>query len=111
MFPIGLNPDISSNLYNPESINNVSGISSCYQCKKNNIKRDEYHDEIYCFDCGTVLRQAFNDYEEMIIDIKIMNESIGTEFINPHRNKNFLLELIEIQEYKNKIDLDNYSIF
>jgi ribosomal protein S27E len=41
---------------------NIKGISYCYHCKSNNLVYDEFHDEIYCKRCGTVLRQALNDY-------------------------------------------------
>lgn len=62
MLPIGINPDISSNLNNPVPIN-IKGISSCYHCQENNIIYDGDRDEIYCFDCGTVLRQGLTDYQ------------------------------------------------
>ena len=45
-----------------KNINSIKGISSCYQCQKNNIRYDEFRDEIYCYSCGLVLRQGLNDY-------------------------------------------------
>lgn len=75
MLPVGVNPDLSSKLNEPEPIN-IKGISTCYQCKSNNILYDEQHDEIYCHSCGTVLRQAFNDYEMLIKDINHDEEPV-----------------------------------
>lgn len=53
--------NISPNV-NQDLLNNIKGISSCYHCQENNIIYDEDRDEIYCFDCGTVLRQGLTDY-------------------------------------------------
>jgi ribosomal protein S27E len=42
---------------------NIKGISSCFYCQENNITYDDIRDEIYCFVCGTVLRQGLIDYQ------------------------------------------------
>ena len=51
-------------------INKIKGISECYsiECKSNNIIYDSVKDEIYCSDCGHVLRQALHDYEDLFIN-------------------------------------------
>lgn len=41
---------------------NIKGISSCYECKSNNIEYDEIHDQIECKNCGLILRQGITDY-------------------------------------------------
>lgn len=41
---------------------NLKGINSCYHCKSTNIIEDFDRAEIYCHDCGIVLRQGLKDY-------------------------------------------------
>jgi transcription initiation factor TFIIIB Brf1 subunit/transcription initiation factor TFIIB len=52
---------------NETIIQNIKGISSCFECTGNNITYDESIDEIYCFTCGLVIRQGFTDYQPYII--------------------------------------------
>lgn len=77
-----------------------SNISVCYECKENNIRYDPHLNEHFCFHCGLQLRQNFDDI--------IPYQDIATAEFSEHRNKNYLLELIEIQEYKNKLNLKDY---
>ena len=55
---------------NLKLINSIKGISFCYHCKENNIIHDSNRDEIYCFSCGTVLRQGLTDYAPYPEDIE-----------------------------------------
>lgn len=87
---------------------NVSfkGITYCYYCEKTKyIEFDRHKDEIYCFDCGTVLRQGFNDYGKLIQNIKKVSEELGTDNFSSHRNKDYQKELLEIQDYKKRVGL------
>ena len=45
-----------------KNLHKIKGISSCYECKSQNITYDENIDEIYCHNCGLVLRQGLKDY-------------------------------------------------
>ncbi len=71
----------------------VKGIKVCYYCKSNEIIYDIRSDEIYCYSCGTVLRQGFIDYENLLKELQ------ETEILN-HRKQydksywNDLLDLI-----------------
>lgn len=49
--------------YNIKTITSLKGINSCYNCQENNIMHDEFRDEIYCHDCGTILIQSLTDYQ------------------------------------------------
>lgn len=51
-----------------KNLTSIKGINHCYnpECESDNISYDFHHDEVYCKDCGTVLRQANEDYEDTI---------------------------------------------
>jgi len=56
-------------------INSVKGISACFECQNNNIQYDEIRDEIYCFNCGMVLREGLNDFTPSFGSFPITNKS------------------------------------
>lgn len=58
-----------SSTTNQKIIKNKKGFISCYYCKSKKIVYDEYRDEIYCNNCGTILKQGLFDYETLIIEI------------------------------------------
>jgi hypothetical protein len=64
---------------------NIKGIKVCHECKSNNIKYDNKHDEIYCDNCGLVLRQALTDYTPYnpIVLSHAEEEKINTKKYNP----------------------------
>jgi len=45
-----------------KNLNKIKGISQCFECEHDNIIYDEDIDEIYCYNCGLVLRQGIKDY-------------------------------------------------
>lgn len=51
------------------NLTSTKGITSCYdkECNSTNIAYDHERDEVYCKTCGTVLRQGFNDNEDIIL--------------------------------------------
>lgn len=41
-------------------------VSTCFNCETStDILHDDDHDIIYCQNCGTVLREGFNDYNAL----------------------------------------------
>lgn len=51
-----------------KQITSTKGITSCYddECNSNNIIYDTHRDEVYCPECGLVLRQGFEDNQDII---------------------------------------------
>ena len=79
-----------SSTQNLELINTIKGISSCYHCQNNNIQYDTRRDEIYCYNCGTVLRQGLKDYIPYPVDTKRKKEHcLGSGFLSMHRRDDF----------------------
>ena len=83
----------------------------CYdtECNSNNLEYDFKRDQLCCRDCGLVLREGFRDYKDLVTN-KPSEEVLVAVVFSSDYNKKYLLDLIEIQEYKNRIDLVNYSI-
>lgn len=52
-------------------LTNTKGITKCYDtnCQSTNIIYDSNRDEVYCHDCGTVLRQGFTDNQDIILKV------------------------------------------
>ena len=52
----------TSNRINKKYINNIKGISSCFECESQNIQYYEDRDEITCRTCGLVIREQYKDH-------------------------------------------------
>lgn len=68
---------------------NLKGINHCYntECNSNNLNYDSNRDEVYCNDCGTVLRRAHEDFEDIIkqgYDYTQLNDETLTQ---PYNNR------------------------
>lgn len=65
-----------------KQLTSTKGITSCYddECNSNNISYDTHRDEVYCSECGLVLRQGFEDYEDIIL--KPLKEETLSEIYN-----------------------------
>lgn len=64
-----------------KQITSTKGITHCYnkECNSNNITYDIHRDEVYCQDCGTVLRQGFTDNQDIIIH-GLKNETLSQNY-------------------------------
>lgn len=62
----------------------LKGITRCYDltCQSTNIAYDSNRDEVYCKDCGTVLRQGFTDNQDIILKA-LKNETLSEQYNNP----------------------------
>ena len=60
---------------------NIKGINHCYntECNSNNLDYDSNRDEVYCKDCGTVLRQGFTDNQDIILRA-LKNETLSQNY-------------------------------
>lgn len=100
-------PGTSSEYNNPNiSLNN---LFKCYdmECNSTDLEYDFKRDQLSCRTCGLVLKENIHDYKELIRSTT-PTEVLGTATFSQHRNENYLLELIEIQEYKKKLNLVDY---
>lgn len=67
----------------------IKGINHCYdiKCNSNNIIYDPNRDEVYCKDCGTVLRRAFDDYEDIIQNRYTYTPLTDETLTQPYNNR------------------------
>lgn len=77
-------------------LTNTKGITKCYDtnCQSTNIIYDSNRDEVYCQDCGTVLRQGFNDYEDTILN------SQDNTLEKPYQNIDYYHDLFQQTEHE-----------
>lgn len=78
------------------NLTSTKGINHCYDinCQSTNIIYDSNRDEVYCHECGTVLRQEFNDYEDTILN------SQDNTLEKPYRNIDYYHDLFQQTEHE-----------